>query len=330
MTIPLDPLANRLDWNLLRTFMVIVQEGGITRAADRLLLKQPTVSAALKRLEARLGQKLIERNSRSFRTTGAGETLYRECVEIYGNIARVGQALREVPDEVRGTVRVLLASHVVCPLFDDVLSEVHRAHPAIDFALEVMPSPDIIQAVRQKAASFGVCLVDETDPALDYERVFREYFGLFCGRRHRLYGRAGLALADLRGEPWVTFQTDQPDRPLRPVALLRLRERLGERIIGVSSELHEVRRLIIAGVGIGPMPIHVVERDVRDGLLWRLPPYADPPAIDVWLVTNPRARLNSAERALLAHLRAALHRTPESERTYPRLPSRAVGAQARA
>ena len=43
----LDKLGNQLDWNLLRTFMVIVQEGSITAAANRLFLTQPAVSLAL-------------------------------------------------------------------------------------------------------------------------------------------------------------------------------------------------------------------------------------------------------------------------------------------
>ncbi|MGB5557478.1 MAG: LysR family transcriptional regulator, partial [Paracoccaceae bacterium] len=48
-----------LDWNLLRTFMVVVDQGGITRAADFLGVKQPTISSALKRLEDTVGQRLL-------------------------------------------------------------------------------------------------------------------------------------------------------------------------------------------------------------------------------------------------------------------------------
>ena len=44
-----------LDWNLLRTFMVVVEQQGVSRAADFLGLKQPTISSALKRLEQTTG-----------------------------------------------------------------------------------------------------------------------------------------------------------------------------------------------------------------------------------------------------------------------------------
>ncbi|MEZ5929261.1 MAG: LysR substrate-binding domain-containing protein [Parvularculaceae bacterium] len=74
---------------------------------------------------------------------------------------------------------------------------------------------------------------------------------------------------------------------LRPVALLRESAALAPQPAGVSNNLEEVRRMVIAGLGIAPLPIHVVERDVRDGLLWRLPPYESPPAIDLFVVTNP-------------------------------------------
>lgn len=86
----LEKLSNQLDWNLLRTFMVIVQEGSITAAAGRLLLTQPAVSLALKRLEERLGRRLIDRGPGRFEVTDAGEMIYREVVDIYGTISRFG------------------------------------------------------------------------------------------------------------------------------------------------------------------------------------------------------------------------------------------------
>ncbi len=58
-------------------------------------------------------------------------------------------------------------------------------------------------------------------------------------------------------------------------------------------------------------------RDVADGLLFRLPPYDDPPAIDIYLVTNPTARLNRAEAGFLAALRARRAQALESERVFP-------------
>ena len=317
---PRDPVPERLsrelDWNLLHVFMVIVQEGSITRAADRLLLRQPSVSNALKRLETQLERRLIERTHGRFQLTEAGRLLYRECVEIYGSVSRLAVMLRDSREAVAGEISIAAASHVVCPFYDQVLSEFQTTHPHITYSIEISTSSVVQQRVLQKQATLGFCLVSEPNPRLYYEHFFREHFGFFCGPRHRLFGRRGLALSVLRHEAFVSFKTDQLSDALRPVALLREQAGLGGRVVGTSSHLEEVRRMIVAGLGIGPLPIHAVERDVREGLLWRLPPYEDPPIIDIYLVTNPRMNHSRAEALFVEALRRRVADLPLTSRTY--------------
>tara|TARA_R110002012_G_scaffold141749_2_gene299545 strand:+ start:699 stop:1712 length:1014 start_codon:yes stop_codon:yes gene_type:complete len=312
-----ERLARELDWNLLRTFIAIVQEGGITAAADRLLLKQPSVSNALKRLETSLGKRLIERGPSHFRVTDAGQSLYREALEIHGTIARLTVELRDIEDEIRGHVRIRLASHVIFPPLDETLREYSQQHHNVTYDISVRTSADVVASVLEKKASLGICLVHHRHPDLTYDKLYREHFGFFCGPTHRYFGQKNLTLADLDGEPSVTFDTDSLQDALRPVAVLRTQLNLDHTIRATSSQLEEVKRLIVAGVGIGPLPIHVVTRDVEDGLLWRLPPYDDPPAIDVFLVTNPASRLNRAEKGMIDMLLEMTEKLPLSGRTYP-------------
>ena len=103
---------------------------------------------------------------------------------------------------------------------------------------------------------------------------------------------------------------------LRAVTLMRNSAGLDDRIVGTSANLEEVRRLIVAGLGIGPLPIHVVTEDVAAGRLWRLPPYENPPAIDVHVAWNPRTRSNRAEQAMLQRLLETIEQTPLEERIY--------------
>ncbi len=311
-----ERLARELDWNLLRTFLVLAEAGSVTAAAERLSLKQPTVSAALKRLEARLGKRLIDRRPGHFTLTEAGRLLQREAVEIQGAILRLGTAIRDVEEEVRGHVRVATASHVVSPLFDAALTAFHGRHPRATLSIEVMASRAALDAVTARRASLALCLVHERSPRLEYARLYREYFGLFCGPEHPLFGRSGLTAADLAGQSSVSFVTDQMGDALRSVTLMRAQAGLDDRVVGTSAHLEEVRRMIVAGLGVGPLPLHVVRRDVADGLLWRLPPYVDPPAIDVHLAWNNRTRMNRAEAALLDALLERVAATPMEERIY--------------
>jgi len=313
---PPERLARNLDWNLLRTFLVLAEARSITDAADRLGLKQPTVSAALKRLETHLGKRLIERGPGRFQLTAAGKLLQREAIDIHGSVLRLGTLIRDVSDEVRGHVRIAMASHVVCPVFDAALAAFHSAHPHATLSIDVAASKDGLAAVLGRRASLGVCLVHDKSPRLEYRRLYREFFGLFCGPGHPLFGKTGLTKADLVGLPSVSFVTDRMSDALRPVTLMRAEARLEDRVVGTSAHLEEVRRMIIAGLGIGPLPVHVVRRDIEDGLLWQLPPYDQVPAIDVHVVWNPKAAMNRAESALLEALLARIEATPIEERTY--------------
>jgi DNA-binding transcriptional LysR family regulator len=313
---PPERIMRELDWNLLRTFVVLAQSGSVTEAAGKLRLTQPSVSAALKRLEERVGKRLIERGPGQFRLTEAGEHLRREAVEIQGSILRIATLMRDVTDEIRGHVRIALASHVVCPLFDRVLAEFHAAHPHATVSLEVRSSADAVDRVTDKSASLAVCLVRDRNPRLEYRRLYREFFGLFCGPPHPLFGRAGLTRADLAGHAAVGFETDRLGDMLHPVTLMRAQAEIPPQMVGVSSHLEEVRRMIVAGLGVGALPLHVAARDVADGLLWQVPPVGEEPAIDVHVVWNPKTRMNRAERSFLARLTEAIESTPIEARTY--------------
>ncbi|WP_202385937.1 LysR family transcriptional regulator [Alteraurantiacibacter aestuarii] len=309
-------LAWRLDWNLVRTFLVIVQEGSITGAAQRLDLKQPTVSNALRRLEDTLGHRLIDRGPRKFAPTTHGEALFAQALDIFGSLDRLPLILGDIDEEVSGEVVLSMASHVVSPLVDATLADFQQHHPRARLAIRVRPSLDVIEDVLGKKCSLGICLVRERDADLEYTHLYTEHFGFFCGPAHPLFGKSDLTLADMREERSVSFDTDQLNDVLRPVAMLRARASFAGQPVGVSNNLEEVRRMVIAGMGIGPLPIHVVTRDVADGLLWRLPPYDDPPAVDVSVVRHPANRLSRAEQAFWTLLSKRIEETPRDQRTY--------------
>lgn len=309
-------MAWDLDWNLLRTFMVIVQQDSITGAANFLDLKQPTISNALKRLEDTLHCQLADRGPRKFILTQKGKALYRECLDIFGSIGRLPNILIEDDNQVEGHVILVMASHVVSPLLDDALATFHKNNPKATISISIQSSHDVVNIIQAKQASLGICLLRKKQPSLDLQLFYREHFGFFCGPPHPLFGRKNLQLKDLAGQPRVSFSTEQLGDVLHPVAVLRGQAQLGDSVTGLSNNLEEVRRMIMAGLGIGALPIHVVQRDVQAKRLWQLPPYDRTPEIDIHIISNPKARLNRAERVFLKILTELTAAIPLSIRTY--------------
>lgn len=305
-----------LDWNLLRTFIVVVDEGGITPAAHFLGLKQPTISAALKRLEDIVGHKLINRSPKHFSITPWGQVLYAEAGAIFGAVAQLPDLMGGLEDEVTGQISIAVASHVVSAHFDAVLERFNALYPRASYTISAMDSADVIVHLQQNRVTFGVCLFQQQPEGLKTRVLFREFFGFFCGPPHRLFGQENIDVAELKNEDAVSFQTDEFGGPLSGVA--HLRRRLGMRSDpkGLSSNLPEVRRMIVANIGIGALPVHVARKDVQSGLLWQVPPYKSLPAVDIHMLTNARRRMNRAEKALLEMLNTELDAVPLGERTY--------------
>jgi len=84
----------------------------------------------------------------------------------------------------------------------------------------------------------------------------------------------------------------------------------------VSSNLPELRRMIMANIGIGALPVHVDARNVEAGRLRQLPPLTDLPAVDIYLLRNPKTANSDAATVFLSMLDKLLQKVRLSQRTY--------------
>jgi DNA-binding transcriptional LysR family regulator len=305
-----------LDWNLLRTFMVVVEQRGISKAADFLGLKQPTISSALQRLEQAVGKTLVIRKPNIFTVTRAGQVLYAECATIFGTVSQLPTILNEDNAELRGHLSVAITSSVVSEHFDDFLNRFSAAHPGVTYSFSVNESDEVERMVTLNQSSFGICLLSRTPEKLKTMVLYKEYFGLFCGARHRLFGAESISEEDLEGEPFVAFQTEAEGGPLQTISVLRSRLNLSRNWRGVSSSLNEIRRLIMANVGIGALPLHVARQDIAAGHIRQLPPYEDLPEVSIYLISNPARRYSEAESAFLSMIETQISEIDIAERTY--------------
>ncbi|WP_027795566.1 LysR family transcriptional regulator [Paraburkholderia acidipaludis] len=307
-------LNDRLDWNLLRTYLVIMQERSLSRAAARLFVTQPAVSQALKRLEDTLERKLIERRGAQFMPTQAGEEVYRIASDIYGNISRLETELDERTADITGTIRLLTVSRIESRVYDEFLAEFHVAYPRIDLQIEVMRSSDIISSVLQKTATAGLSLCRTPVEKLERRLFLRQRYAIFCGRHHRLFGLSQLTMEDLLAENFVSFTSDQIGDSLSPLTVFRDQRGFTGRIVASSPSLDEVRRLIYAGYGIGCLPEHAVRDDLARQRLWRLPPEEGLADVDIHLLWHRERKMNAAEAAFFDAMERCMQRHALAER----------------
>lgn len=115
-----------LNYHHLLYFWTIVREGGVTKAAAKLRLAQPTISAQVRRLEGIIGAKLFERRGRSLALTDVGRIVYRYADDIFPVGQELLETLRGRPSQtvrpltigVANAVPKLIVHRLLQPLFD--------------------------------------------------------------------------------------------------------------------------------------------------------------------------------------------------------------------
>ena len=298
-----DRLAKQLDWNLLRTYMVIVQEGSITGAAQRLNVTQPSISSALRRLEDRLEHRLIERGSgHTFSVTQAGEAVYREALEIYGGILRLKDLSSKADKAISGNIIIYRSSHLDMTFLDPLLSRYRRMHPGVTFALRSTSCHGVNQALLQRECTLGFCSRLNPSPRLSSRSLTAQEFGFFCGPKHPLYGVTEPDSVALSNSDVVGFEEDHMAGALSPITIHRVRHGIGGNLVAVASGALDLLNLIRHYETIGAYPRSLAETHGID--LWELPLSGGRPRIDVFAAVDSDRHLTPAERSFLDFLEA--------------------------
>src|ERR1019366_2552051 len=148
----------------LEYFVTVVDEASFTRAAEKLHVAQPGVSAQIRQLEREFGQELLDRSGRTVRLTQAGEAALRYAREALGAAAGARHAVEEVSGLIRGQVTVGMV--VACSSVDlvDLLADYHRDHPGVDISLSEANSDDLIDGLQTGWLYLAFVPLGSSDP----------------------------------------------------------------------------------------------------------------------------------------------------------------------
>ena len=155
-------MARNLDLSALRSFAMVAETGGVTRAAARLSLTQSAVSMQLKRLEEALGQPLLERSGRGVALTGHGEQLLSYARRM---IALNDEAwARMTAEEWEGELTLGAPHDIVYPHLPRVLKAFARRAPRVRVTLNASYTHLLREAFAAGEADLILTTEDEPGP----------------------------------------------------------------------------------------------------------------------------------------------------------------------
>ncbi|MCX4092785.1 LysR family transcriptional regulator [Nocardia sp. alder85J] len=283
-------------------FDTIVRAGGFTRAAQRLHVAQPAISAQIKLLETELGVVLLDRTTRPPTLTHAGELLRIRARQILDQIDAVRAEMNEVSAVVRGAIRIG-ATAALGPIdLVAVMATFRRAHPGVTLTYRSGLLDPLVAILDAGALDL---VIGPEHPGIDVdhhvERLAEEHFVLALPPHHPLAGADRIDLADTRDDLFVCLPPGSGMHTLLHAAAARAG--FAPRIDFVTDTADAVRAFVAAGLGIALMAASTTTSPgpaVATRLLTDAP--AHPPAA----IITPRHPLTPATRAFVEHLRAAL------------------------
>ncbi|MBI6871129.1 LysR family transcriptional regulator [Clostridium aciditolerans] len=151
----IDKGCEILDIKKLIYFVTIVDEGQITRAANRLRIGQPPLSMQLKGLEDELGVILIKRTNKNFELTPAGQTFYKRAKEVLNSIDGMITEVREQQDGKRGKLSIGTVMSCV-PYLSPLLMIFNDKYPLVSFQIWEEDSRRIEELLQNRDIELGI------------------------------------------------------------------------------------------------------------------------------------------------------------------------------
>jgi len=121
----------------MRTFVHIVDAGGISHAANRLDIAKSAVSRRLNDLEARLQVQLFNRSTRKLSITDTGRSYYQQCLRLLNDLNEVESSLCEDNAKLTGTLRIAAPLSFGLSHLGDVIKRFIHDHPEIKIDLSL-------------------------------------------------------------------------------------------------------------------------------------------------------------------------------------------------
>lgn len=276
-----------MDLRTLRYFVAVAEEGSYTRAAVRLGVSQPTLSAAVQRLEGELGGGLLDRSHHPVRPTAAGLVALQHAVRVLECVASLQEAVRTTTGAARGPVRVGVfgvgAGPMTVPLLQ-ALGAVSRTAPVVQTLGGHEQVSAVADGVVDLALVHGPC-TDERVVATPLAEVPRV---AVVGLRHPLADAEQVTVADLLDQPVLTAPPGEPREWQDSWALVP--ERGGEQPRRLSTPgSHDVaaraRQLAVVRAA-GLAPVSAVDAFPAAHLGLRYVPIADAAPTTALLLTR--------------------------------------------
>ncbi len=248
----------------LQVFLMVAAEKSFSRAAERLLRTQPAVSLALQRLEAELGEKLIDRSAKELVLTDAGRTVLEFARRFDSLRHEMENSLSELRDKSSGQL-VIGANESTTLYLLRHIGNYRRLYPKVRVQVRRSLSSKIPMELIDGNLELGVISFDPGDERLVSTVIYTDALVFVVSPKHRFADRESVSITELDMETFIAHNVVSPYREVVLREFQRYKVPLNMDVEMPTVET--IRKLVQNNEGVAFMPRMCVGQELEQGTL---------------------------------------------------------------
>lgn len=254
------------DLRQVEVFYYVAKFRSFSKAAEALLLTQPTISGHIKGLEENLNLILFDRLGREVTLTQAGEVLYNYAKRLLSVKTAAIQALQELQGGVSGELLIGGSSTPGQYVLPPILGHFKRQYPDITVILNVTDTMDTIERIIRGDLELGIVGAWVPHAQVLYDRFVDDELVLTVACDHPWAQQHSVPLAALATQPFIQRERGSGSRLVMEQTLKQHGfEPTALRIVAEMGSTEAIKQGIKAGIGISIVPRIALTDELRAG-----------------------------------------------------------------
>lgn len=288
-----------MDIHHLKYYIAVAESKNFTKAAERLQVTQPMLTRIVQQLEEELCVKLIDRTSKHFYLTDAGELFYTEAKEVLAHFSELYRNINDVKSGNVGNVRVSIPGVLLDTYFPQLLLNFRKLYPNIKISIVEEGSKLTAESVLSGQSDLGLVMLPVSHLShFCVKRLVQDVCQIMVPKDHPLAQGRSIPLQMLRNEAIITF-SDTSTLHDEFISLCE-REGFSPNIVYKSFMPNFTFDMVNLGLCIAVLPAPIIKRyQTEDFVALPLTPTVK---WDIAVITKKNQYQSFATRKLLKHI----------------------------
>lgn len=250
-----------MDIRQLDMFRAVAEEGGFTRATQRLHVSQSAISRQVKLLEEELGGLLLHRTGKGVALTGPGELLLKAANRIHRDVQDVMWQISQTHAVQRGLVRLGGGMTVCLYILPRLLKAFHGQHKEVELRVVSGTSEGILRLLRNHQVDLGLLTLPLLAADLEVRPVLKEEMVVVTAPGHPLTRTRTVEARALGRFPLVLFETGSNTRKVLDQFFME--QEIPVRVAMETENVEIIKAMVASGLGVSLIPFTAIARDAR-------------------------------------------------------------------